>query len=94
MDSSPPGSSVLGISQARIRSGLPFTFPGDLPDSEIEPESPALQVDSLPADSQGKPKNPGVGSLSPFQWIFSIQESNVKRIIQHDQIGFIPLLQK
>ena len=30
----------------------------------IEPWSPALQVDSLPAEPQGKPKNTGVGSLS------------------------------
>ena len=32
-------------------SGLPFPPPGDLPDPEIEPESPvspALEVDSLP----------------------------------------------
>ena len=30
----------------------------------IEPWSPALQVDSLPAEPQGKPKNTGVGGLS------------------------------
>ena len=30
----------------------------------IKPRSPTLQVDSLPAESQGKPKNTGVGSLS------------------------------
>ena len=34
---SPPGSSVHGISQARIWSGLPFPSPGDLPDSGIKP---------------------------------------------------------
>ena len=39
--------------------------PGDLPNSEFEPRSPALQADSLPAEPQGKPKNTGVGSLSP-----------------------------
>ena len=31
MDSSPPGSSVHGILQARILSGLPFPAQGDLP---------------------------------------------------------------
>ena len=36
-----PGSSVHGISQARIWSELPFSSPGDLPDSVIEPTSPA-----------------------------------------------------
>ena len=32
-------------------------------------------LDSLPAEPQGKPKNPGVGSLS-LQWIFPTQELN------------------
>ena len=36
-------------------SGLPFLFPGDLPDPGIEPQSPALQTDSLPAEPRGKP---------------------------------------
>ena len=30
-----------------LQDGLSFPSPGDLPDSEIEPGSPALQVDSL-----------------------------------------------
>ena len=50
--------------------------PGDLPNPGIEPRSPTLQVDSLPAEPQGKPKNTGVGSLSLPQWIFLTQESN------------------
>ena len=37
MDYSPPGSSVDGISQVRILSGLPFPPPGDLLDPGIEP---------------------------------------------------------
>ena len=40
MGCSPPGSSVHGISQARILSGLPLPSPGDLSDPGIEPESP------------------------------------------------------
>ena len=32
-----------------------FPSPGDLPNSGIEPRSPSLQVDSLPAEPQGKP---------------------------------------
>jgi len=38
------------------RSGLLFSFPGDLPNPEIEPSFPmfpALQVDSLPLNHQG-----------------------------------------
>ena len=35
-----------------------------------------MQVDSLPAQPQGKPKNAGVGSLSLLQGIFPTQELN------------------
>ena len=48
-------------------SGLPFPSPGNLPDPGIEPRSPALQADYLPAEPQGKPKNTGVGSQSLLQ---------------------------
>ena len=51
-------------------SGHRFPSPGDLPSPGIEPRSPTLQVDSLPAEPQGKPKNTGVGSLSLLQQIF------------------------
>ena len=49
---------------------------GDLPNPGIELRSPALQADSLPAQSQGKPRNTGVGSPSLLQRIFLTQESN------------------
>ena len=55
MDCSPPGSSVHGILQARILEWLPFPSPGDLPNPGIKPRSPALQADSLPFESPGKP---------------------------------------
>ena len=42
----------------------------------MEPRSPALQVNSLPAEPQGKPKNTGVGSLALLEQIFPTQESN------------------
>ena len=35
-----------------------------------------MQVDSLPAEPQEKPKNTEVGSLSLLQWIFLTQELN------------------
>ena len=37
-------------------SGLPFPSLGDLSDPWMEPESPALQADSLPSELSGKPK--------------------------------------
>ena len=55
---------------------LSLPSPADLPNPGIEPRSPALQVDSLPAEPPGKPKNTGVGSLSLLHWIFLIQELN------------------
>ena len=36
-------------------SGQPFPSPGDLLNPGIEPGSPALQEDSLPAELPGKP---------------------------------------
>ena len=53
--STPPGSSVRGFFRQEYWSGLPCPSPGDLPDPGIEPGSPALQVDSLPAELLGKP---------------------------------------
>ena len=53
----------MEFSGSEYWSGQPFPSPGDLPNPEIEPRSPVLQVDSLPAEPQGKPKNTGVGSL-------------------------------
>ena len=34
---------------------MPFPSPGDLPNPGIEPQSLALQADSLPSESPGKP---------------------------------------
>ena len=50
--------------------------PGDLPNPGIEPRSPALQEDSLPAEPPGKPKNTGMGSLSLLECIFPTHRLN------------------
>ena len=65
-----------GILQPRILEWVAFPSPGDLPNLAIKPRCPALQVDSLSAEPQGKPKNTGVCSLPLLQWIFLTQESN------------------
>ena len=73
----PMDYTVCGILQARILECVAFPFSrGNLSNSGIGPGSPALQVDSLPAEPQGKPKNTGVGSQSLLQGIFLTQESN------------------
>ena len=55
MNCSLPGSSVLGILQARILAWVAVSSSGDLPDPGIEPRSLALQTDSLPSEPPGKP---------------------------------------
>ena len=60
----------MEFSRPEYWSGQPFPSPGDLPNPGIEPRSPALQADSLPAEP------PGVGSLFLLQGIFPTQESN------------------
>ena len=65
-----------GFSRQEYWSGLPCPPPGDLPNPGIKPRSPTLQVDSLPSEPPGKPKNTGVSSLSLLQGIFPAQESN------------------
>ena len=42
----------------------------------IEPRSPALKADSLPAEPKGKPKNTGEGSLSLLEGNFPTQKLN------------------
>ena len=50
-----PGSlQSLGFSRQEYWSGLPFPSLGDLPNPGIKPGSPALWVDSLPTELQGK----------------------------------------
>ena len=65
--------TVHGILQARILEWVPFPFSRG---SSTEARSPTLQVDSLPAEPQGKPKNTGMGSLSLLQQNFPTQELN------------------
>ena len=54
----------MEFSRPEYWSGYLFPSAGDLPNPGIKPRSPALQVNSLPAEPQGKPKPTGVGSLS------------------------------
>ena len=56
MDCSLPGSSVHGISQAKIPEWVAISSSEDLPDPGIKPVSPAapaLQADSSPLSRQG-----------------------------------------
>ena len=75
-DSLQPLGLIHGILQARILEWVAFPFSRGSSQPRIKSRSPTLQVDSLPAEPQGKPKNTGVGSLSLLQQIFLTQESN------------------
>ena len=77
----------MEFSRPEYWSGWPFPSPGDLPNPGIEPRSPALQADSLPAEPQGKPQeywngqpipssadlpDPGIEPVSP-----ALQEDSI-----------------
>ena len=53
----PKDYTIHGILQARILEQVAFPFSRDLPNPGIKPRSPALQMDSLPADPQRKPRD-------------------------------------
>ena len=57
MDYSLPGSSVHGISQARILEWVAIPPSGVLLNPGIEPVSPMSAVDSLPLHHLGRPVN-------------------------------------
>ena len=44
----------MAFSRQEYWGELPFPSAGDLPNPEIEPGSPALQVDSLPTEPSGE----------------------------------------
>ena len=68
--------TVHGILQARILKWVAFPFSRGSSQPKDQSRSLASQADSLPAEPQGKPKNPGGGSHSLLQGIFPTQELN------------------
>ena len=50
MDYSPWAPLFMDFSRQEYWSGLLFPSPGDIPNPAIEPSSPTLQADSLPAE--------------------------------------------
>ena len=64
----------VGILQARTLEcvATPMSI---YPTQGLNPDPPALRVDSLPPEPPGQPINTGVGILSLLQGIFPSQES-------------------
>ena len=77
-----------GILQARILEWVAFPFSRVSSQTRIKPRSPALQVDSVPAELPGKPKNTGVGSLFLFQGIFL--DPGIKLVSPALQVDSLP----
>ena len=61
----------MEISRQEYWNGLPFPSPRDLPNSGIEPGSPALQADTLPSEPPGK--------LTKHVYIYIFQQKVLKR---------------
>ena len=60
-------SPSMGFSRQEYWSGLPFPSPGDLPDSGIEPGSPALEADALTSEPPRKPFVPVIMVITKKQ---------------------------
>ena len=71
MDYNLPGSSVNGILQARILEWVAISSPGDLPYPGMEPQSPALQTDSLLTELGGKPPSDAQKLITNFVVVVS-----------------------
>ena len=63
---SPPGSTALGILQARILEWVAIPSPGDLPNPGIEAGSSEWQADVLPSELPGTMSN-YTKIFSPFE---------------------------
>ena len=72
----------MDFSRQKYWSGLPFSSPGDLPNSGIKPRSPALQADSLPSEPPGKPSRRDQSSKEMHSKSFSTHTSNGSAVCQ------------
>ena len=79
-----PMDLVHGILQARILEWVAFPFSGDFPNPGIEPRSPTLQADSLPAELWGKPWYP---NHIPARVLFSAGKGVFWDVRRYDYLG-------
>ena len=84
----------MGFPRHVYWSGLPFTSPGNLSNSRTEPESLALQVDSLLLSHQGSPRdysttkeNETNNQIQPIilDWILNLRQSTNTSIMEKVQ---------
>ena len=76
----PMDYTVHGILQARILEWVALRFPGDLPNPGVEPRSPSLQADSLPAELQrkhlGREATREVTLMLSIKWLDHVSVNN------------------
>jgi len=81
----------MEFSRQKYWNGLPFPFPGYLPDPGIEPVFAALQAVSLPSELPGKPYMQSI-SCEMLGWITPKLESRLLgEISTTSDIKTIPL---
>ena len=68
MDTSPPGSSVHGILQAKILEWVAISFSRGSSPPRDQTQSLTLQADSLPSESPGKPNRPINIAFQAVSW--------------------------
>ena len=78
--------TVLGIFQARILEWVPIPFSRVSSQPRDRTQPPSLQVDSLPAEPQGKPKSTRVGSLRLLQQILTQELNQGPPALQADSL--------
>ena len=87
-----PWTMSMEFSRPEYWSRQSFPSPGDLPNPGIEPKSPTLQTDSLPAEPKGKPKSESRSVVSDSLWPhgpYSLWNS----LGQNTGVGSLSLLQ-
>ena len=77
----------MGFSRQEYWSGLPFPSPGDLPDSGIEPGSPALEADALTSEPPGKPIMP-YQIIKIYLWRYLTHHSFIYNNVKYMLIQF------
>ena len=81
MDYSPPGSSVLEDSPGKNTGvGSLSLLQGDVSNPGIEPGSPALQADSLPAELSAVPKHPWCSVFTTYSFYHNILAKHLRFI--------------
>ena len=65
----------MGFSRQEYWSGLPFPFPGDLPNPGIKPGSPTLRADALTSEPPGSPR----GKVSQYSHYKKLYDDSSKK---------------